>query len=49
VVLLGADVWAALIFGASSTLFTLANNTVLAIAIWGAANLRVDRSHAPER
>jgi hypothetical protein len=38
-VLLGADVGAALVFGAPSTPFLLANNTVLAIAIVGAANL----------
>jgi hypothetical protein len=38
-VLLGADVGADLVFGAPSTPFQLANNTVLAIAIVGAANL----------
>jgi hypothetical protein len=38
-VLLGADVAAALVFGAPSTPFQLVNNAVLAIAIVGAANL----------
>jgi hypothetical protein len=37
--LLGADVGAALVFGAPSTPFLLANDTVLAIAIIGAAKL----------
>ncbi len=41
VVLLGADVGTALIFGAPSTPFALVNNTVLTIAITGAANLWV--------
>src|SRR5260370_23477701 len=39
VVLLGADVGTPLIFGAPSTPFALVNNTVLTIAITGAANL----------
>jgi hypothetical protein len=37
--LLGVDVGAALAYGAPSTSFQVANNTVLAIAIVGAANL----------
>jgi hypothetical protein len=37
--LLGIDVAAALVFGAPRTPFLLANNTILAIAIIGAANL----------
>jgi hypothetical protein len=39
--LLGADVGAALVFGAPSPPFQLANNTVLTIAVIGAANLWV--------
>src|SRR5450631_448015 len=37
--LLGADLGAALVFGAQSTPFVIANNCVLAIAVAGAANL----------
>ena len=40
-VMLSADVAAALVFGAPSPPFQLANNTVLAIAVIGAANLWV--------